>query len=161
MNLIDINTIAQGLQMWCNSRLSNIPAHALPFFSKGGWEGWTQVELAMYFTSYGYDVTREVPCYNGSYLRADLVFNRTINQKEEIVVELKCQSVYTPITELISKDVQKLSENLYPYQKRVMVVLVIEADLEEIMNKDGYIPICYTTGRDIGIFAKIIDPSSI
>ena len=69
MNPIDLNGLIVGLSIWENQRFSQLPDYALPFFSQGGWEGWLQVELAMFFTGYGYDVVREQNPYD-NHLRA-------------------------------------------------------------------------------------------
>ncbi|KIK66770.1 hypothetical protein GYMLUDRAFT_912488 [Collybiopsis luxurians FD-317 M1] len=69
---------------------------------KGGWEGWTQVELALdfkraYGKQYGHDsvtVTREDKVYNGTNERSDLLLTtRTGGKLFTNMIELKCESI--------------------------------------------------------------------
>lgn len=56
MKSITFNTIRTLLNEWADLRFACLPDFSLPFFSQGGWEGWIQVEWAMFFTSRDYDV---------------------------------------------------------------------------------------------------------
>ncbi|KIK55835.1 hypothetical protein GYMLUDRAFT_87501 [Collybiopsis luxurians FD-317 M1] len=90
-----LNTIAD----WANANASKLgEAYQL----KGGWEGWTQVELALYLKrAYGQQfpgsvvtVTREDKVYNGTNERSDLLLTtRTGGRLFTNMIELKCESI--------------------------------------------------------------------
>ena len=43
------------------------------FCSKGGWEGWQQVELTLWLIKAGFEVEREVPLFKTGRLAVDMV----------------------------------------------------------------------------------------
>ncbi|MBN2942138.1 MAG: hypothetical protein JTJ18_08865 [Streptococcus sp.] len=144
MKSITFNTIRTLLNEWADLRFACLPDFSLPFFSQGGWEGWIQVEWAMFFTSRDYDVVRELKAYDGHLLKADLVFNKNIPKANpsvmDIVVEIKCQSVYVTqnaFYQSISDDVAKLSM-LGHNQRGIMVVVVFEQNLLNKLRSEGY-----------------------
>lgn len=101
----------------------------------------------MFFTSRDYDVVREFKAYDEHLLRADLVFNKNIPKANpsvmDIVVEIKCQSVYVnqnAFYQSISDDVAKLSM-LGHNQRGIMVVVVFEQNLLDKLRSEGYIPL--------------------
>ena len=66
------------------------------FHMKGGWEGWFQVELALFLEQHGYTVKRDKQVFQGSLEAADLVV--TSPQGICTIIELKCQSLPQDIT---------------------------------------------------------------
>lgn len=75
--------------------------NALALYSKGGWEGWAQVEIARYLLKNAVEVDREK---NVEGARIDLHIN------DEWYVELKCQSIENSERLLpgVAKDIVKL-----------------------------------------------------
>ena len=99
------------LNKWMNTRVKSLPKYGQPFYSQGGWEGWIQVELAMWLTAKGYDVMREERIYDNKYYRADLVINPNIPNATTIAIEIKCQSIYSNINTFLksaTNDINKL-----------------------------------------------------
>lgn len=66
------------------------------FNQKGGWEGWTQVELMNYINKLGLTVVqREIPIYYNVKHAADLIVNfQDAQVNKQICIELKCESVF-------------------------------------------------------------------
>ena len=156
MNTIDLNGVIVGLSTWENQRFSQLPDYALPFFSQGGWEGWLQVEWAMFFTGYGYDIVREQNSY-GTRLRADLVFNKQIPGSTEIIAEIKCESIYITtdnFCKLIQADEEKLA-SLVGRNNGIMLVAVTEPVLERTLYHQGYQTVP-STQNNIRIMYKIV-----
>ena len=60
------------------------------YFMKGGWEGWFQVELALFLEEHGYIVEREAHVFIAPRETADLVV--TSCQVICTIIELKCES---------------------------------------------------------------------
>jgi len=76
---------------WAELRKEDI--HKI-YEQKGGWEGWMQVELALYLASnYPHiNVRREENVYsNNPKLRADILFKKRMGWE---IVELKCESLF-------------------------------------------------------------------
>lgn len=82
-----------GLNTWIFSKAGDIET-ACNF--DGGWEGWTQIELAMtsFWASRPVDITREAKLWGtGDLRRADLLFNPKPNTVgAPVVLELKCKT---------------------------------------------------------------------
>lgn len=157
MRLITWNTFRSELRQWFDNRFSSIPDYSLPFFSQGGWEVWLQVELAMYFAASDYDIMREVK-YDNQDLRADFVLNRNFYDRREIFVEIKCQSIYIDkysMYNYISRDEQKMTQDLNDTQKGVMIVVVVEPTLAVTLEKYGYTEIKLIQ-NNIKIYSKIV-----
>ncbi|MGM9733968.1 MAG: hypothetical protein ACI3YT_07610 [Prevotella sp.] len=156
MKSITFNSIRTELRDWIDNRLSPLPNFGLPFFSHGGWEGWLQVEWAMFFTANDYDVIRESYVYDGA-LRADLVFNSTIQRGQEIILEIKCQSIYVKTDVLyksIIEDENKL-RGLNNGQKGVMCVVVVSQELYSKLQENGYSEI-YSRNKEMALMYKIV-----
>lgn len=158
---ITFTTFKTQLNEWANLRFSCIPDFSLPFFAQGGWEGWIQVEWAMFFTNYGYDVVRELKAYDGCHLRADLVFNKNIPKQTptimDIVVEIKCQSIYVNMDafcKAVDDDVAKLSM-LGHNQRGIMLVVVFEPILLGKLCSKGYYQIPLAQ-KNICIMCKVV-----
>lgn len=157
MRLITWNTFRSELRQWFDNRFSSIPDYSLPFFSQGGWEVWLQVELAMYFAASDYDIMREVK-YDNQNLRADFVLNRNFNNRREIFVEIKCQSIYIDKYSMynsIHDDEQKMTQYLNDTQKGVMIVVVVEPTLAVTLEEYGYTEIKLIQ-NNIKIYSKIV-----
>ncbi|MEQ3146772.1 hypothetical protein [Phocaeicola coprocola] len=131
--------LLQEIATWMNSRVATLPEFGQPFFSQGGWEGWVQVELAMYLTSRGYDVMREDRIYGNSF-RADLVVNPNIVEFRNIAVEIKCQSMYRSIDSqlpLYDNDIERLL-SLGLNWNGIMLIFVVEPILMNKLLSLGY-----------------------
>lgn len=140
MKSITINTFRSEIKDWLDMRFSKLPDFSLPFFSQGGWEGWLQVEWAMFFTMRDYDVMREFHAYDQKNFRADLVFNNNILNHPNIVIEIKCQSIYVNYQSFynsILNDEHKLSL-LSDGQRCAMFVVVVEPSLFTQLKHAGY-----------------------
>lgn len=157
MNGINLVTLIALLERWENEHLSRLPANTLPFFSQGGWEGWLQVELATFFLEAQYDVVREQKAYDNSK-KADLVFNTLTVQSPEIVVEIKCESIYIEKVDAflskIHEDERKLS-TLPEHKYGIMLVGVTEQDAEDKLIKEGYFLIP-TVQNNMHLLYKVI-----
>lgn len=148
------------LKNWIEIRFAQIPDYGLPFFSQGGWEGWLQVELAMYLTSKGYDVIRESRIYDNTNFRADLVLNTILNTNRIIGVEIKCQSIYLQPCEVIKKieeDILKLKE-LGNVWNGLIIVAVVSDEFLQILKNGGFE--CYVNSyRTMALCFKAVTPS--
>lgn len=157
MNQIDLDTLITLIGIWENERLVRLPAEKLPFFSQGGWEGWLQVELAMYFTGANYNVVREQHAYNDNR-RADLVFNNQIPGVADIVVEIKCESINVEKAEdfcwKVLVDEFKLS-TLPNGKCGLMLVGATEPELEKELVGAGY-TLVPTIQHNMHIYFKVI-----
>ena len=154
-----VNDFQLELNEWCANRFATIPDYGLPFFQQGGWEGWLQVELAMFLTAKGYDVVREDKIYNANK-RADLVLNGNCADTYHpiIAVEIKCQSIYIDnanFCNLISEDINKLN-SLPDGFRGVMLVGVVEPELANILAENGF-QNCPFIHNAIALFYKVID----
>lgn len=158
MNGINLVTLIALLERWENEHLSRLPANTLPFFSQGGWEGWLQVELATFFLEAQYDVVREQKAYDNSK-KADLVFNTLTAQSPEIVVEIKCESIYIEKVDAflskIHEDERKLS-TLPEHKYGIMLVGVTEKEAEDkLIIEEGYFLIP-TVQNNMHLLYKVI-----
>lgn len=132
--------LLQEIINWMYSRVARLPDYGQPFFSQGGWEGWIQVELAMYLTSRDYDVVRESRIYNMNNYRADLVVNSNINGVKNIAVEIKCQSIYSQQylqLNTYEHDIQRL-KLLGTDWNAIMLIFVVEPNLSDLLSRNGY-----------------------
>ena len=133
------------LENWHRERFEGIDSNFMPYFSKGGWEGWLQVEWAMYLNSQDYDVLREEPIYNNNQ-RADLVINKNIPRGDNqvfnnIAIEIKCQSIYNSqdqFLESVKSDINKLEELRY-YWSKLMVVVAIDDNILNLLRRENFL----------------------
>ncbi|KAK3985313.1 hypothetical protein QBC44DRAFT_335285 [Cladorrhinum sp. PSN332] len=82
---------------WVRSDINRI---AQAYLQQGGWEGWAQVELALYLRAHAHErfktlyevmqVHREAYVYADSNNRADIVLS--LPGGEQFIIELKCES---------------------------------------------------------------------
>ena len=154
---MDLKSLVAGIGLWENERLSRLPADTLPFFSQGGWEGWLQVELAMFFTGACFDVVREQRAYNDNR-RADLVFNNHIPEVTDMVVEIKCESIYVETVEdfcwKVQVDEYKLS-TLPEGKCGIMLVGATEQALADKLIQANY-TLIPTAQNNMHIYYKVI-----
>ena len=111
----------------------NYPKIREIYWQKGGWEGWTQVELALLFTQL-YPKTntfREELVYLGSSKRADLTLMLAGEQTQ--VIELKVESLWqdqsaggvTNFVKSLKTDISKIdSNNLAPDFRPALVYAI-------------------------------------
>lgn len=137
MNELSEKSLISEIVLWMRTRVA--PLNVQPYYSKGGWEGWVQVELAMWLTSRGYNVIRENRIYDYNYYRADLIINENVNPNNLIVIEIKCQSVLSTekhVIEGFCNDVNRLesliANNMNPY----MFIFVIDQGLANILSRN-------------------------
>lgn len=81
---MDINELVTRFENFSQTVIARQFEQHTSLYSKGGWEGWAQVEAAKYFMNQGIPVDREL---NVDGKRIDLLINK------EWYVELKCQSI--------------------------------------------------------------------
>lgn len=81
---MDINELVTRFENFSQTVIAPQFEQHTSLYSKGGWEGWAQVEAAKYFMNQGILVDREL---NVDGKRIDLLINN------EWFVELKCQSI--------------------------------------------------------------------
>ncbi|AIF82382.1 hypothetical protein NTE_00300 [Candidatus Nitrososphaera evergladensis SR1] len=111
-NVLTDSGFLSGVQDWINTNIGRIK---LMWPLKGGWELWTQAEIAAYFISKNplFDILREQPVYVNKGQAADfLINNSTVPATSgKIIVELKCQSKENATTFVagVLSDLQKLS----------------------------------------------------
>ena len=154
-----VNDFQLELNEWCANRFATIPDYGQPFFQQGGWEGWLQVELAMFLTAKGYDVVREDKIYNANK-RADLVLNENCATvyRPIIAVEIKCQSIYInsdDFYKLICDDIEKM-KSLPDGIRGVMLVGVVDSEFANYLAEEGFQ--CYAfINNAIALFYKVID----
>lgn len=93
-------------------------------YSKGGWEGWAQVEAAKYFATQGIPIDREL---NVKGKRIDLYI------AQEWLVELKCQSIQNSekLIPGVVKDMIKLEEICHPKTQKA-VIFWAQGDIGDI-----------------------------
>lgn len=142
MKPITINELESLISDWAVMKESQMTELGLPFYSQGGWEGWVQVELAMFLTSNGYDVIREDRIYQGQEYRADLVINSNCadTYHPPIAIEIKCQSIYLTEAALygaIETDERKLA-NLVDWRKLMLVFTVDQQTTDILQNQKNY-----------------------
>lgn len=152
MKPITINELESLISDWAVMKKSQMTELGLPFYSQGGWEGWVQVELAMYLTSNGYDVIREDRIYQGQEYRADLVINSNCadaTYHPPIAIEIKCQSIYLTEAALygaIETDEMKLA-NLVDCRKLMLVFTADQRTIDFLQNQKNYkrlkVPNCF------------------
>ncbi|KAK7459554.1 hypothetical protein VKT23_009537 [Stygiomarasmius scandens] len=96
---MDQNGIMNAIVDWGNA---NGPKLEGAYKLKGGWEGWTQVELALVLKKMfeqsnagaAIEVTREDPVYSGGNQRSDLLITtRNGAQHFTNMFELKCEGI--------------------------------------------------------------------
>lgn len=94
MNYDFKNHFVVGIYGWAHTKYSAIQS---AFHMKGGWEGWLQVELALWLQQNGFEVEREKHVFNNPLEAADLVVTSPNPQggyPVRTIVELKCESLY-------------------------------------------------------------------
>ncbi len=152
MNVFNENVFREGLQSWLNTRFALIPEKALHYFSKGGWEGWWQVELAMWFASFDYDVEREMHVYkNNPKLSADLVFNSHIDTATNYVVEIKCQSITQTMNSFIEQiqcDIEKIKKTDFGY--KIILVSFIDENVVPTFQENNF-KLLYDRNKNLGV----------
>jgi len=101
---------------------------------KGGWEGWAQVELAIYLKGKckGCTIEREMAVYaHNSKLLADLVITPAAGQAMDLdntaIIELKCRNVrHQDFVQKVETDLAKIDNELVaPYDKVHGVIKVV------------------------------------
>lgn len=103
-------------------------------YSKGGWEGWAQVEAAKYFMNKGIPVDREL---NVDGKRIDLLINK------EWFVELKCHSIENSQNLIpgVIKDMIKLQGTNQPRNPKAVIFWTlgdigdVNGNIQAILNK--------------------------
>lgn len=110
---MDINELVTRFENFSQTVIAPQFEQHTSLYSKGGWEGWAQVEAAKHFMTKGIPVERELNI-NGK--RIDLFIN------QEWFVELKCQSIDNSANLIpgVIKDMIKLQETNKPNPKAVI-----------------------------------------
>lgn len=159
--LLSPNEFTSLLNQWFTHKTqpNTLPPLEALGFLKGGWEGWTQTDLAAYIITSDssdsrYDVLREAPIY-GDGRRADLVFNATqvsplilppgVQAGDVIVVELKCESfgqtmndtVRAKFVNGIKDDIEKL-QSLTITTHKLMIVMSFSQPLLDFLEVNEF-----------------------
>lgn len=115
------------------------------FFLKGGWEGWTQVELTLFLLDRGYDVLREEAIYVNRNERVDFLINSTFPLYDNIApiaIELKCQraiaSSENSFIESVQADIKKLQTLDKKRYYRIILALVVTQDVYDLLSKNNF-----------------------
>lgn len=118
-----------------NAKSSDIEA---AYSLKGGWEGWAQVELALYLQKVlsGSTIEREMAVYAGNTQLADLVITgETINPENTAIIELKCRnSGHANFARTVKDDLKKIKGKIVERYEKVpirVVAISIEDQTEE------------------------------
>lgn len=109
----------------------------------GGWEGWAQVELALFINAepeqpIGGPVIREVPAYQNNHWKADLSIGVKAPSKTGWIVELKCFNQY-----------YDLEDPKNHFEKN------LKGDVEKAKNRkgnfkdEGYLVVGIIYGKDV------------
>ena len=127
----------------------------------GGWEVWIQVDETAYLLSLDstLEVLREQHVYTNSRKRCDLLLNTSQRTKDQVVIEIKAQSIgNTPaFVRDVKEDLDKLDELTDDYQEAtylVMVVVFDPATLDKVMaiERDAHRIFGATyTGKEVAI----------
>ncbi len=109
---------------------ANVAKIATKWPQKGGWEGWAQAEICSDILQINntHDILREQAVFESARKAADFLLNSQIQGVQDVVVELKCQSIenYKNFLPGIEADVKKLIKDLKPaYSGSALVVLGI------------------------------------
>ena len=138
-----LNTFLSELKTWIETKCACLPGYGSNFYEKGGWEGWAQVELFMYYQNAGYDILREVQCYNDSRLRVDLIINSQIPDDNKcirnIAVEIKCGCTTwhdTCFKSAVSKDMEKLQYLDSSYARVSLVFAATPSQIQILENEN-------------------------
>lgn len=133
------------LKEWLEKRFESLPNNGYNFYSRGGWEGWAQVELYMYYRGLGCDIIREEHCYNNTHLKVDLLINSQIpanaRKIRPLAVEIKCGCTdWTDdnFKKAFLTDKEKLVQNLDNRFARVSLVFAANASQVQLLQDAGY-----------------------
>jgi hypothetical protein len=159
--IISYNELLNAIGQWANNKANDFQYY---WPLKGGWEGWTQTEIAAFILNVDNtsDVEREQHIYTNNYLSTDLLVNANItaNQQQIIVVEMKCQSLqnFNNFLTGIDADILKLHRaNLKPnFQHAQLCVMGIYFDQNA---RDGLLArgfFEFYNNGEIGCAAKLL-----
>ncbi|KIK65913.1 hypothetical protein GYMLUDRAFT_239592 [Collybiopsis luxurians FD-317 M1] len=128
------NGLIDDIKTWAEKNIIKIQtAQAL----KGGWEGWAQVELALYLNSQPHQKADREGAYEGSGQRWDLRTQPTKTgdtARTTNFIELKCQRSSETIASLVTrvqKDVNKMTDGQFEVHSYVAWVIAFASPGEE------------------------------
>jgi len=109
--------------------------------TKGGWEGWAQVEICsrIVATDSRYQIEREQHPYGASRKASDFFLNVNCPVSQQVIIELKCQSFqnYANFGAGLQADVEKLTNEVDP-QYRGATLLAMGIYFLDCPIPDGF-----------------------
>lgn len=154
MNL-NVNDFVALVTEWANANVDRIGT-VWPL--DGGWEAWAQAEIAGYINARAPDtwLRREVRVYsNGG--RCDFLVNDpfTNDNRDEIVVEMKCESLnnWAAFVDGLRADTYKLSDPYMDYRTGSKIsfgIFVTTESEQQLAMLQGY-TLSYTNDGQIGL----------
>ena len=149
---ITVKEFATYVNSWAGARGSDFKYY-LPL--KGGWEAWTQADLAAYILSKDstVDILREQMIYQGQQKVDWLINNGDPTKADRIAVELKCQSFenQSGFVKGLDNDEKKLDQNNlnsnYKGCQTIVMGIAFESNAFEWMKKNGYTTATYDNGE--------------
>lgn len=163
MKYFSVDDISRYVSEWFKQKLTT---DMIPYLSQGGWEGWVQVELAMFCGMLDFDIQREQKIYGDDRSRVDLLFNNLFFQPDNnqahddlkrIAVEIKCQSVYydtSGFINAVNSDICKLRTLDSALYTRCILLFLIEKGSFNHFSQRGFFTLC--GNENIVVLAKLI-----
>jgi len=129
MTTISVKQFVEATSAWAAQRDAQLKYY---WPVNGGWEVWIQVDETAYLLSLDstLEVLREQHVYTNSRKRCDMLLNTSQRTKNQVVIEIKAQSIGNTPTFIrdVKEDLDKLDELTDAYQEATYLVMVVVFD---------------------------------